>query len=162
MKEIENCGFTFWHHQSYQAKPDLVQRIGFQAESERQRLYLVIISTGVHGSGLDTKKSKRATRYRTINRGDYEPIPPGIYVETGKRPYALVIKDFSIIDEEIDLWDYSNFDNPKRAIVIRQGGSTVCAISRFSGNNLERMKSHVRKVVACAEFVSPYSVWLGS
>lgn len=37
----------------------------------------------------------------------------------------------------------------------------MCAISKYSGHSPEKMKSHVRKVVACAEIIKPYSVWLG-
>jgi hypothetical protein len=161
VREIDTCGFTFWHHQSYQAKPDLVQRTGAQAEAEGQKLYLVIMRTGSNSAGVDTKKSNRATSYRGANYGPYEKMPEGIYVEVGRSPYALVLKGFTIMNEEIDLWDYSSYEDPGRAIVTRQGGSTVCAVKSFSGHNPEKMKSHVRKVVACAELISPYSVWLG-
>lgn len=160
-REINACGFTFWHHQSYQAKPELVQRIGTQAEAKGQRLYLLIMRTGSNGSGANTKKSSQATCYRDAQHGPYKPIPDGIYVEVGRSPYALVIKDFTVIREEIDLWDYSSYESPDGPVVTRQGGSTVCAISKYSGHRPEKMKSHVRKVVTCAEIIKPYSVWLG-
>jgi hypothetical protein len=161
MREIGACGYTLWHHQSYQAKPELVQRMGSQAEAEGQRLFLVIMRTGSHGGGIDTMKSNRATGYRVAEYGPYASIPDDIYVEVGRSPYALVIKDFTIMREEIDPWGYSSYENPDSPVVTRQGGSTVCTISKYSGHSPEKMKSHIRKVVACAEIMKPYSVWLG-
>ena len=157
MNEIEENSYTFWHHQSNQAKPDMVQELGKEAEGSA--IKLILTSTGSRGSGGDTKKHPQARRYSTQKRGSYIPIPEPIYVETGTRPWALVINNLVLVNDRINLWDYSDFFS-KDAVRTRQGGSTVCAIKQSSRDDPKKMKSNIRDIVATADVIEPFSVWL--
>ena len=137
IREIKENGYTFWHHQSYQAKPEMVQELGKTARSFP--INLILTSTGSRRSGDDTKKHPQAKYYRTTKDGSYEPIPDPIYVETGTRPWALVITNLERVDNRINLWDYTDFFS-SGAVITRQGGSTVCAINKSSRNDQKKMK----------------------
>ena len=153
-REIETTGYTFWHHQSRTAKPRDVQTFCKIHESQETPIYFVLITASSGGSGGDTKKSNQARYFKSAVDGSYNEIPEGIYVETGRLPYALVIKELKITQGLIDLWDYSNWK--EGPIKTSLGASTLCAVKKPS----QGMKSRIRKVVACAEIVYPYSVWL--
>ena len=157
--EIEKVGYTFWHHQSSQAKPDMVQVFGKAAKEST--IKFVLTSTGSRRSGEDTKKHPRARRYSIKKNGPYYLIPEPIYVETGRRPWALVINNLEIFDDRINLWDYSDFFS-RGALRTRQGGSTVCAIKKSSRDDPKKMKSNIRDIVAIAEVIEPFSVWLAN
>jgi len=159
MNEIEENNYTFWHHQSNQAKPDMVQELGKEAKGST--IKLILTSTGSRGSGGDTKKHPQARQYSTQKKGPYIPIPEPIYVETGTRPWALVINNLELVYDRINLWDYSDFFS-KGAIRTRQGGSTVCAIKQSSRDDSKKMKSNIRDIVATADVIEPYSVWLAT
>lgn len=158
-EEIERHGFTFWHHQSYQAKPGVVQEMGKIAAREGEPVYLILTRTGSRGSGVDTKRSRQATMFSKEELGAYSPIPEGIYVETGKRPYAIVIKDLILARGTLDLWEYCDMFG-KGAVKTRQGGSTVCAYKASSHHFEDKMKSRYRDVLAYAKIIEPFSVWL--
>ena len=61
IKEIEENGYTFWHHQSYQAKPSMVQELGNAAKGSM--IKLIFTCTGSRRRGEDTKKHPQAKRY---------------------------------------------------------------------------------------------------
>lgn len=157
--EIERHSFTLWHHQSLQARPGMVQKLGERASREGLPVHFVLTTSGSRGSGVDTKESQQATLYGSREIGAFSPIPDGIYVETGRRPYALVIKDLMLARGTIDLWEYSDFFGGG-AVKTRQGASTVCAVNKPSSHLEDKMKSHIRDIVAYAEIIEPYSVWL--
>lgn len=159
IQEIQNTGFTFWHHQSYQAKPEMVQKIGNQAQNEDQTVSFILLSSGLRGSGQDTKKSPMATKYSLNKKGVSQKIPESIYVEIGRRPYALVIKDLKLVKGKINLWDYSDYFT-RGPIITKQGGSTICAVGISSRSHENKMKSNIRNMVAQATLVEPYAVWL--
>ena len=159
INEIEENGYTFWHHQSNQAKPDMVQELGKAAKGSS--IQLILTSTGSRGSGEDTKKHPQAKRYSTNKDGPYKPIPEPIYVETGRKPWALVINNLELVDDRINLWDYSDFFS-KGAVRTRQGGSTVCAIKQSSRDDPKKMKSNIRDIVAITDVIEPFSVWLAT
>ena len=156
-REINENGFTFWHHQSYQAKPDMVQELGKAAEGSP--IKLILTSTGSKKRGEDTKKHAQAKKFSPKKYSSYKPIPKSIYVETGTRPWAIVITNLVLEKKEINLWDYSNYFTGG-AIITRQGGSTVCAIRQSSRDDPMKMKSKIRDVVAIADVIHPFSVWL--
>lgn len=158
-EEIEKHGFTFWHHQSYQAQPGMVQQTGEIAAREGELVYFILTRTGSRGSGTDTKRSRQATMFSKEEFGVYSPIPEGIYVETGKRPYAIVIRGLILARWTVDLWEYCDMFG-KGAVKTRQGGSTVCVFKASSHHIEDRMKSRFRDVIAYAEIIEPFSVWL--
>jgi hypothetical protein len=157
--EIEENGFTFWHHQSNKANPKNVQRLGTNAKSENELIYFILIKTGSRTSGQDTKKSNQATKFSTRKKGPYKPIPSTIYVETGFRRYALVIRDLRLASGELNLWDYSDYFT-KGPVLSGRGASTLCTIKKSSRDSEKKMKSNIREIVAIAEVIEPYSVWL--
>lgn len=158
-REISDCGFTFWHHQSLGAKPEMVQKLGSKAKREGEPVYLILIKPASQRSVEGPRKSPQATVYKKGVLEAYSPIPKGIYVETGTRPYALIIKNLNLAHGAIDLWDYSDFFK-RRAVKTRQGASTICAVKIPSYQLKDKMKSHVRNIVAYAEVIEPFSVWL--
>ena len=158
-REIEENGYTFWHHQSNQAKPNMVQVLGKAAKGST--IKLILTSTASRRSGGDTKKHPQAKQYSPNENGPYEPIPAPIYVETGTRPWALVINDLQLVSGRINLLDYSDFFS-KGAVRTRIGGSTVCALKQSSRDDPKRMKSNIRDIVATAYLVEPFSVWLSA
>ena len=156
-REIEACGFTFWHHQSYKAKPDAVQTLGAKAKSEGEPLYFLLIESSSNRGGLDTKKSPQAKEYAESENGHFTPIPQGIYVEIGKKPYALKLKSLTTGIGSIDLCDYSFLDGSPLRIL--QGGSTLC-VKKEQPKSSCKMISHRRGLIVYAEVPSPFSVWL--
>ena len=159
MKEINENGYTFWHHQSYQAKPNMVQALGKSADGSP--IQLLLTSTGSRKRGVMTKKHPQANRYSITKNGRLSPIPDPIYVETGTRPWALVIKNIRLVNKPIDLWDYSDFFS-QGAVISKQGGSTICATKQSSREDPKKMKSNIRDLVAIADVVKPFSVWLST
>ena len=138
-REIEACGFTFWHHQSNKAKPDAVQTLGAKAKSKGEPLYFLLIESSSKRGGLDTKKSPQAKEYAEEN-GHFTPIPQGIYVEIGKKPYALKLKSLTTGIGSIDRWDYSFLDGSPLRIL--QGGSTLCVKKGQPKLSYRMIKSH--------------------
>ncbi len=164
--EISKCGYTFWHHQSFQAQPDKVQEMGIQASQKDFPIYLVLVdpANGKKGA-VDTKPTPPASHYRTSSNGILRKVPNEIYTETGGtrgKPFALKIRKLKEVTGTIDLWQYSEFGEKRgEALKIRRGGSTICAVRIATNSNAEnRIKSHIRRVVAVAEIVKPFSVWL--
>jgi len=135
----------------------MLQELGKAAKDQPIQLYLIGNASG-RGGG-DTKKTNQAKQYALNENGPYQSIPEPIYVETGTRPYALVIKNLRLVNDLINLWDYSDFFT-ERAIKIRQGGSTVCAIRKTSKNDPDRIKSNIRQLFAVADVIEPFGVWL--
>ncbi len=163
-REIQDCKYTFWHHQSRNATPEMVQELGAMAEQENESVYFVLLKGAGGKSGDNTKKTTQATHYKSCPDGRLFGIPSageGIYVELGTKPYALKIRELVEAEGEIDLWAYSKFDQQGSALVSVQGGSTMCAVKvATKAKDDKKMKSRFREIVAVAELVSPYSVWL--
>lgn len=163
-REIQDCKYTFWHHQSRNATPEMVQELGAMAERENEVVYFVLLKGAGGRPGEDTKKTTPATHYRVNPDGRLFGLPragEGIYVELGTKPYALKIRKLVEAEGEIDLWAYSKFDQQGSALVSVQGGSTMCAAKvATKAKDDTKMKSRFREIVAVAELVSPYSVWL--
>ena len=151
--EINKVGYTFWHHQSNIGNPADVQEF-CSAVDHGLPIFFILISSSSGGGGGDTKKSDQAKFYSTKAVGSKKRIPEDIYVEAGGRPYALVIKNLELAQGQIDLWKYSRLNG--EPIKTSRGASTLCAIKEPS----EGMKSRFRNVVAFAEIVKPYSIWL--
>jgi len=153
-KEIEKVGYTFWHHQSRTAKPEDIQTFCGRHDNQDTTIYFVLIASSSGGSGGDTKQSDQAKTFTSDQNGSYTNIPEGIYVEKGRLPYAIVIKSLKLAHGSIDLWEYSSWK--EEPIKTALGASTLCAIKKPS----QGMISRIRNVVAYAEIIKPYAVWL--
>jgi hypothetical protein len=160
-REVRECGFTLWHHQSWVAPPDRVQAAGRQSVRRGARLFMVLTKTATGGQGLDTRKTDRALQFAVTPTGAPRPIPRGIYVERGRRPFALWLTSLVKVSGVVDLWSYSQFDNQDLPVKSGRGSSTFCAIKKpVSISTPGLMKSRFREVVAIAQISEPYSVWL--
>jgi hypothetical protein len=159
MREIEANGYTFWHIQSIKAQPQMVQKLGISANGKSIKFILTTGASSQKSRG--TQKHPQAKRYRTEEKGRLSPIPRPIYVETGSKPWALVIKNLEMVSRKINLWNYSDFFS-QGAIRNTLGGSTICAIKKSSRGDPMKMKSNVRDIVAIADLVEPFSVWLST
>ncbi len=166
IREIHDCKYTFWHHQSRNATPEMVQELGAMAERENEAVYFVLIKGAKGRSGVDTNETSYATHYKVSPDGRLFAIPSageGMKVGLGTKPYALKIRKLVKAEGEIDLWEYSKFDERGSALVSVQGGSTMCAAKvATKAKDDKKMKSRFREIVAVAELVSPYSVWLAA
>lgn len=79
--------------------------------------------------------------------------------EINKGAYALIFDSLREVDDEINLWEYADFLT-KKAIKIRLGNSTLCAIRKNTAEEMDKMKSPNRKIIAIAKLHEPYCVWL--
>ncbi len=78
-----------------------------------------------------------------------------------KSGYALVFNELKLEHGILDLWSYANFFDQSTTLQIGQGGSTLCAIrKKIICHPNEKMKSHVRKIVAVGKSCKLYGVWL--
>jgi len=78
--------------------------------------------------------------------------------------YAMVFDEFDLgftsTPMFVDLWDYSILANPGRAIKFILGQSTTCCENISSRDDLGKMKSHTRRIVAVARMADPFAVWV--
>ena len=61
---------------------------------------------------------------------------------------------------QVDLWDYSVFASPGKALRVAQGASSICSQKIPSAEDERKIKSHIRMVTAIGRLSKPYSVWL--
>jgi len=161
-KEIERTGKSFWLHKSYKAKPSIVQNLCKKALLKRDNPICIFIEASSKKGARPTKKTDKAKKF-SIDKTHWKEIPKGILV-TGslKSSFAMTFDKLDIIKKEcyLNLWDYSSFLSPGRAIKMILGSSTVCCIRKSSQNDPAKMKSNSRRVVAIGRLVQPFSVWL--
>ncbi len=164
MKEIEDEGFSLWVHSSNSARPEAVKRLCRRAEDAGETPYCIFIAPSSPGGAQPTSQDRRAAEY-SGDRIHWQLVPAGIN-PTGNigspRTVALVLKELRTVEghTDIDLWDYSVFEMPGKAVRIAQGASTLCAEKAPSTQDVRRIKSHIRRVTAIGSLVEPYSVWL--
>lgn len=157
-KEIEKAGFTFWLYKSHSAKPEVVQKL---ARSNKKAFCYFIRASSQLGA-RPTKESKPATHF-SVNGSVWKKIPNNILVTGSSRSAsALVLKDLKLTNYTIDLWRYSNYNNRKEPALIRLGNSTLPITKKSSLRNTNKMKSHIRDVVAVAELKTPFCVYLAT
>jgi len=162
--DIKMAGITFWLIKSHKAKPDLVQTICFQAIKNREKIYCIFIEPSSAGGSIPTKFSDSAKLFSS-DKLSWSELPKGISPVTGKianNAYGLVFNELTLVNGEIDLWDYAEYFNSRKPLKIIQGASTLCAIknnmSEISPN--EKIKSRFRQIIAVGKLCTPYGVWL--
>ncbi len=163
IKEVSDAGRSFWVHRSSNAKPERVKALCRKAGAEGRPVYCVFIEPSSRGGAQPTSEGQLATRY-SADGGSWLPVPEGIR-PTGNISRGATAMVFDAIEMvngriEIDLWDYSDFGFPGKALPVRQGGSTLCVERHPSLGDPARLKSHRRRVVAVARMADPFAVWL--
>jgi hypothetical protein len=104
--DIERAGRTIWLYQSRKAPITMIQHFG-RAFPNPAAIFL-------EGSAFPTSAASPA-REMSANQNRWEPLPDGISPVTGKLPGGgLVIGELTLIDFEIDLWNYIQYlQDPK-------------------------------------------------
>ena len=162
--DIEISGRTFWLIKSYKAKPDMVQTICSQSNKEGENVPCIFIEPSSIGGSIPTKTSNSAKLFSS-DKLRWSEFPKGISPVTGKidgNAYALVFNELKLEDGAIDLWDYTDFFNPSKSLIIMQGASTLCAIRKNMSKipSQEKIKSRFRRIIAVGKLCSPFGVWL--
>jgi hypothetical protein len=151
--DIERAGRTIWLYQSRKAPITMVQQFG-RAFPNPAIIFL-------EGSAFPTSAASPA-RQMSANQNRWEPLPDGISPVTGKLPGGgLVIGELTLIDFEIDLWNYIQYlqDPMVGSLRFQRGASTACAVPSVNGP-VEGMTSRLRRVVAIGWLVPPYGTFL--
>jgi len=162
IKEVEKTGRSYWLHKSYKAKPEIVSLLGQLACKNGATPLCLFIEASSSNGAQETKIAEAAKEF-SVDKVKWETMSENIKV-TGSinGSYALILDRLQFIKENrtIDLWDYSSFEHPDQAVKIVQGGSTVCVVKNSSHHDKNKMKSHVRRILAVGSLVSPFEVWL--
>jgi hypothetical protein len=163
INDIEKLGKTFWLIKSHQAKPDLVQKICKEAETDGRKAYCIFIKSSSRGGATPTKISDSAKLY-SDDKKTWNELPVGLSHVTGKidnSAYALIFSELQLDSGTLDLWNYADFRHQSKPIKIVQGGSTLCTVKKeVSCPQGERIKSRFRGIVAVGKLTEPYGVWL--
>ena len=156
-KEIEKAGYTYWLYKSHSAKPNTVQKL---AKFGKNNLDCYFISASAR-SGSRPTKEQGISKYFSVDGNQWQKIPRDILVTgSSKSAFALVLKEVNLVQRNIDLWNYSSFNDSDNPIRIRLGDSTLTAVKKSSAMHPDKMGSHIRKVIAVGRLISPFSVWL--
>ena len=162
-KDIQNVGKTFWVINSYKAKPNMIQTICNSDRSQAAERLCAFLEPSSIGGSVPTKTSLVATEY-SVDMSKWEKFPSGIGPVTGKitrSACALVFDDLSLCEfEALDLWQYADFFNQDQPVKILQGASTIGVIAKNTSTHPNRMKSHLRQIVAVGKLSEPFAVWL--
>jgi hypothetical protein len=162
IQDIHNIGLTFWLMKSHRAKPELVQELCLKANAENTGSYCVFIEASSKRGAVPTKSVSSAESYSKDNL-TWVALPQGLSPVTGKidkNAYALVFNRLELVNESIDLWSYADFFNQNNPLKIIQGASTICAIKKDVANDIEKIKSRYRRVVAIGKLCEPFCVYL--
>jgi hypothetical protein len=161
--DIRNAGRTFWVVRSHKAKPDMIQTIGATVCRRSSEPLCAFLTPSSPGGAIATKTSSAATEY-SADRCEWKALPHGITPVTGQitpDTCALVFDQLYLLTSTIvDFWQYADFFEPELPVKIRQGASTVGVTRRDTSAHPDRMKSHLRQVVAVGRLVHPFAVWL--
>lgn len=151
IRDVRSCGKTFWVVKSWQAPPDSIQRLG-------KKFHDVPVYF-VNGGAKPTKSASLLKEFSSDNR-EWSTLPNGIGPVSGRgSSHALVLSELEWVgdEEQLDLWQFANFENPSAAIKTYRGGSTVCAIRKEIRTG---MVSRWRRLIAKGRLKSPYAVWM--
>jgi len=161
--DIRNTGRTFWVVRSHKAKPDMIQTIGASAGKKSGMPLCAFLAPSAPGGAAPTKISSAASEY-SANQTEWQPLPAGITPVTGRitpTTCALVFDQLCFqTSVVVDLWRYADFFAPERPLRIRQGASTLGVMRGDTSMHPDRMKSHIRRIMAVARLVEPFAVWL--
>jgi hypothetical protein len=161
--DVRNAGRSFWVVRSHKAKPDMIQSVGATVCGRSSAALCAFLAPSSSGGAVATKTASAAVEY-SADRCKWTPLPRGITPVTGQlapSTCALVFDQLCLLTSAVvDLWQYGDFFDPERPVRIRQGASTLCVIRRNTSTHPERMKSHIREVIAVGRLVKPFAVWL--
>jgi hypothetical protein len=161
--DIKNSGQTFWLVRSHKAKPDMVQSVGATVCGGPHELLCAFLAPSSPGGAVPTKTASAAVEF-SRDRRRWEAMPPGITPVTGQMTpstCALVFDQLRLLTSAVvDLWEYADFFDPELPVKIRQGASTLGATRQDTSAHPDRMKSHLRQVIAVGRLAYPYAVWL--
>jgi hypothetical protein len=161
--DIRKAGRTFWVIRSHKAKPDMIQKIGSAVRARSGSPLCAFLAPSLPGGAIPTKTSSAATEY-SANRSEWQAFPSGITPVTGQmtRSTCALIFDHLCLSESsvVDLWLYTDFFNAGQPVRIRQGASTVGVVCGDTSKHSDRMKSHLRQIMAVGRLVEPFAVWL--
>jgi len=161
--DIRAVGRTFWLIRSHKAKPDMVQRLCSTAFRQWFTPLCLFLEPSSPGGAAPTKTSSAATNYSSDGT-EWRTLPQGIGPVTGqitRGACALVFDQLSVTESQvIDLWHYTDFFDQAQPVKIRQGASTVCVVRQDTRTHLDRMKSHLRRVMGIGRLTEPFAVWL--
>jgi hypothetical protein len=161
--DVRNVGRTFWVVRSHKAKPDMIQSVGATFCGRSGEALCAFLAPSAPGGAVATKTSCAAVEY-SADRCEWIPLPHGITPVTGQlapSTCALVLDQLCLLTSAVvDLWQYADFFDPERPVRIRQGASTLGVIRRNTSMHPDRMKSHIREVIAVGRLVHPFAAWL--
>lgn len=161
--DVRSAGKTFWVIRSHKAKPDMIQTIGAAARNRATEPLCAFLEPSSPGGAVPTKRSCAAAEYST-DLSKWERLPPGISPVTGQmtRSACALVFDQLVLCEcaLLDLWQYADFLNQEQPVKIRQGASTVGVVRGDTSKHSDRMKSHLRQIMAVGRLVEPFAVWL--
>ena len=161
--DIKQIGHTFWLIKSFQAKPIMIQQFCQTAKKENLEVYCNFIEASSSKGATPTKEASCAKSY-SADREKWEDFPKGLSPVTGKidrSAYALVFNQLKVVyAKRIDLWYYANYFKQDHPVRIFQGGSTLCGVKKDMKIHKDRIKAHIRKVVALGRLCPPFCVWL--
>jgi hypothetical protein len=161
--DIRNAGRTFWVVRSHKAKPDIIQTIGSAVRNRSGQPLCAFLHPSAPGGAVPTKTSSAASAY-SADRSKWQALPASITPVTGQmtpNTCALVFDQLCLQESTVvDLWQYADFFDPAQPVKIRQGASTVGVVRGNTSKHPDRMKSHLRKVMAVGRLVEPFAVWL--
>ena len=125
---------------------------------------MIWIDASTKGGAKPTSLADQLTHF-SQNGESWSPIPHNIVV-TGKQQKNLACFIFDSIvvlplssRKKFDLWDYAE-PNTLDPIKFRIGASTCLAVRHDTSNSENKMKGHMRNVVAVARLRSPHCVFI--
>lgn len=161
--DIRKAGLTFWVVRSHKAKPDMIQAIGLAVRPGSGAPLCGFLAPSSAGGATPTKASGAATEY-SADRSAWQALPSGITPVTGQmtRSTCALIFDHLCLRESsvVDLWQYADYFDAGQPVRIRQGASTVGVVRGDTSKHPDRMKSHLRQIMAVGRLVEPFAVWL--
>ena len=161
IEDIDKVGHTFWLFKSNQAKPNIVQDFCKRAKRKNGNVFCFFIEPSIPGGARATMINASAESYSADNK-KWSILPEELSSVTGeinRGAYALIFDSLREVGGEINLWKYADFLTEK-AIKIRLGNSTLCAVRKNTAEEIDKMKSPNRKIIAIAKLHEPYCVWL--
>lgn len=155
IEDVSRIGQTFWLCRSPAAAPSKTRPFF----GDRERAYALFLAPASPKGARPTTVATRATAF-SENKLLWQPLPQGISPVTGHLgggSYAFVLSQLELCAATIDLWRYTTRSEPVR---FRLGASTLLAEVGDSSAHPARAKSRYRRVLAVAELVQPFAVWV--
>jgi hypothetical protein len=159
-REIADTGRSFWLIKSNKARTKDIQEFCEEALSKGEDVFCIFLEASQKGGAQPTKTKSVASQFSSDNIR-WSDIPKGIKVtgKIDKGTTALILESLEVNNEKnikIDLWNYSDFLKKGEHLSFSLGGSTTCAIKKYT----EGMKSREREIVAFGKLKKPYAAWL--